>query len=138
VLAEQSHNPYRALTGCRELAGWVNRPDWPRTLDAYARCVRITRAEPEIYPLDPARLSPSEALELYLAAGKATTDLDGTSSVDAFLQAFQGVIPAITAFFDHVLVMDADLMVRENRLALLQYVATLAKGRADLSKLTGF
>ncbi|MHB8628569.1 MAG: glycine--tRNA ligase subunit beta [Aggregatilineales bacterium] len=138
TLAEQSHNPYRALIGCRELATWVARADWPQTLDAYARCVRITRAEPEFYPLDPARLSPSEALDLYLAAGKAAAELNPTDNVNAFLQAFQDVIPAITAFFDHVLVMDEDLMVRENRLALLQYVTTLAKGRADLSKLSGF
>lgn len=138
VLTEQSHNPHRALIGCQELANWVKRPDWPKTLDAYARCVRITRAEPEIYRLDPARLSPSEALELYLAAGKASAKLDTSANVDAFLQAFQDVIPAITTFFDHVLVMDKDLMIRESRLALLQFVAALAKERVDLSKLTGF
>ena len=31
-----------------------------------------------------------------------------------------------------------DPAVRENRLALLQYIASLAKGRADLSNLSGF
>src|ERR1700694_2485473 len=29
VLAEQAHNPYRALVGARELAEWVLRDDWP-------------------------------------------------------------------------------------------------------------
>jgi glycyl-tRNA synthetase beta subunit len=37
-----------------------------------------------------------------------------------------------------VLVMDEDAAVRENRLALLQYIADLARGRADLSQLSGF
>jgi glycyl-tRNA synthetase beta subunit len=59
-------------------------------------------------------------------------------NVGAFLNAFEPVIPAVTAFFDKVLVMDKDDAVRENRLALLQYVAALAKGRADLSFLSGF
>ena len=48
------------------------------------------------------------------------------------------VQPAITAFFEGVLVMDEDAAVRENRLALLQGVAGLAKGMADLAQLEGF
>jgi glycyl-tRNA synthetase beta subunit len=46
--------------------------------------------------------------------------------------------PAITRLFDAVLIMDDDAAVRENRLALLQRVAGLAKGVADLSVLEGF
>lgn len=138
VLAEQSHNPYRALVGVRQLAEWVKRPDWPQTLDAYARCVRITRKETEAYTLDPAHLTPAEALNLYMAAGQAATELHNGGNVDEFLSAFGKVVPEITKFFDNLLVMDEDLVKRENRLALLQYVASLAKGYADLSKLSGF
>ena len=43
VLAEQAHNPARALQGIRELSEWVKRDDWERILDGFARCVRITR-----------------------------------------------------------------------------------------------
>ncbi len=136
VLAEQSHNPYRALAGIRELAAWVARPDWPETLDAYARCVRITRKEPETYTLDPMHLTPSESLNLYMAA--AAVQPRPGDNVDAFLRAFVPLVPAITAFFNGVLVMDEDVAIRQNRLALLQFVAALASGRADLSKLSGF
>jgi glycyl-tRNA synthetase beta subunit len=48
------------------------------------------------------------------------------------------LIPAITAFFDKVLVMAEDQAVRENRLGLLQSIAALSNGIADLSKLEGF
>ena len=136
VLAEQAHNPYRALQGARELAAWVAHADWPQTLDAYARCVRITRKEPETYTLEPLHLTPAESLNLYMAA--AAVQLSPADNVDVFLRTFQPMIPAITAFFDNVLVMDDDMAIRQNRLALLQYVAGLAKGRADLSKLNGF
>jgi glycyl-tRNA synthetase len=29
VLAEQAHNPYRAMLGVQQLSTWVQRPDWP-------------------------------------------------------------------------------------------------------------
>ena len=58
--------------------------------------------------------------------------------VDDFLSAFAPVIPAITRFFDAVLVMDEVAAVRANRLALLHRVVVLADGTADLSKLEGF
>ena len=48
------------------------------------------------------------------------------------------MIPAISKFFDDVLVMAEDKALRENRLGLLQRIAALAKGVADFSKLEGF
>jgi glycyl-tRNA synthetase beta subunit len=47
-------------------------------------------------------------------------------------------VPAITTFFIDVLVMDEDMAVRNNRLALLQHIASLPKGIVDLSYLEGF
>jgi glycyl-tRNA synthetase len=136
VLAEQAHNPYRALLNGRELAKWVSMGDWSKLLDAYARCVRITRKE-KPFTLHPDALTPAEAVDLY----KATKGIEGeltSESANEFLTAFSVIVPTITKFFDNVLVMDEDQAVRENRLALLQFVSNLAKGRADLSKLSGF
>lgn len=48
------------------------------------------------------------------------------------------MLPAINEFFDKVLVMAEEPSVRENRLGLLQSIAALAEGVADLSKLEGF
>jgi glycyl-tRNA synthetase beta chain len=48
------------------------------------------------------------------------------------------MIPAISKFFDDVLVMADDQAARENRLGLLQKIAGLAQGLADFSKLEGF
>jgi glycyl-tRNA synthetase len=48
------------------------------------------------------------------------------------------MIPAINEFFDKVLVMAEAKSVKENRLGLLQRIASLADGIADLSKLEGF
>ena len=58
--------------------------------------------------------------------------------MDDFLSAFEPVVPVIQAYFEEVMVHAEDRAVRENRLGLLQAVAALARGRADLSQLTGF
>ena len=46
--------------------------------------------------------------------------------------------PAVTAFFDNVLVHADDIALRNNRIALLQRIAGLQRGRADLSQLENF
>ena len=48
------------------------------------------------------------------------------------------MMPAINRFFDEVLVMADDERLRQNRLGLLQRIAGLAEGVADMSKLEGF
>jgi len=58
--------------------------------------------------------------------------------MDTFVDSLRHIEPAITRLFDAVLIMDDDPAVRENRLALLQRVAGLARGVADLSVLEGF
>jgi glycyl-tRNA synthetase beta subunit len=60
------------------------------------------------------------------------------SSVDEFLNIVVKLIPSINDFFEKVLVMAEDKAVKENRLGLLQRIASLAHGVADLSKLEGF
>jgi glycyl-tRNA synthetase beta chain len=71
-----------------------------------------------------------------LTIAEATARAPG--SVDDFLNAFTPMIPAITHFFDAVLVMADDEALRSNRLGLLQRIASLALGVADLTRLEGF
>ena len=137
VLAEQSRNPYRAVQGIDDLREWVKREDWSSILDSFARCVRITRGQPA-YPLRPEALSEPAERDLYTAYRRAADSLTLSDNVGAMLAVFAGMTPAVTRFFEDVLVMDEDQAVRENRLALLQAVAGLAAGRADFSKLVGF
>jgi glycyl-tRNA synthetase len=136
VLAEQAANPARALRGVQQLGAWAARPDWPPTLAAYARCVRITRDQREQYPLDPGALTEPAEQALYAAYQEAAAK--PRESVDDFFAALLPMIPAISRFFDDVLVMAEDPAVRAARLGLLQRIAALAQGVADFSKLEGF
>ncbi len=138
VLAERWHDPNQAKKSVVELSEWVARPDWPTTLAAYSRCVRITRDQKQQFEVIPANFATEAEKNLWEAYQSAPTTLEAVTSANGFLTAFTPLIPAITKFFDEVLVMDEDARVRENRLGLLQKIAGMAKGVAELSKLEGF
>ncbi len=138
VLAEQGHDPVRVITAVQELRQWTEHEDWAAILDSYARCVRISRDKP-IYSLHPENftLEAEKALfEAYFTHNRRLHPIE--HNVGRFLATFVNMVPAITDFFKEVMVMDENLAVRENRLALLQHIAAMAHGRADLSKLQGF
>ena len=135
VLAEQGHDPFSASRAAAELAVEVKREKWTDLLDAYARCVRITREQPD-FQLRPAELILAEEKVLFESYEKAAATIDGT--IAGLVAALGDLEPAISLFFDNVLVMDEDASIRENRLALLQRVAGLTTGIADLSFLEGF
>ncbi|MCL4562363.1 MAG: glycine--tRNA ligase subunit beta, partial [Chloroflexi bacterium] len=138
VLAGQGANPAGAARAANELRGWVSRPDWPTILPAYARCVRITREFSERFPVNPAAFVDPDERALYQALQQAEAAPRRSGSADDFLNAFLPMIPAINRFFDKVLVMDEDAALRANRLGLLQRIAGLADGVADMSQLEGF
>jgi glycyl-tRNA synthetase len=138
VLAAQGHDPAGAAKAVVALERWVARQDWPATLQAYARCVRITRDQKRAFELDPKKLTEPAEKELYAALQSAEASSRAPGSVNDFFAALQLMIPAISRFFEDVLVMAEQEELRHNRLALLQRIVALADGVADLSKLEGF
>ena len=136
VLAAQSANPAASARAVKQLTAWVSRADWSTILPGYARCVRITRDQKESFKVDEKLLAEKEEKDLYTAIQKAVSGQPST--VDDFLEIVVKLIPSINAFFDKVLVMAEDKKVKENRLGLLQSIASLSKGIADLSNLDGF
>ncbi len=137
VLREQAHDPARALQGVRELDAWVKRADWEAILDAFARCARITRAEEE-QAFSPKLLLEEQERSLYERFQNSSAEFCAAANVAGFLSAFASMVPAVTAFFDNVLVHTDDVALRNNRIALLQRIAAMRQGRADLSELENF
>jgi glycyl-tRNA synthetase len=141
VLAERGADPFRAYQSVGELARWIQREDWPRILDNYARCVRITRDVDEPLALDPARFVEAAERELYEAYQRAEAQVTPASGVEDFLAAFLPLVERIDYYFAResgVMVMAEEEALRRNRLAQLQRIAGLADGIVDLSKLEGF
>ncbi|WP_420644903.1 glycine--tRNA ligase subunit beta [Candidatus Leptofilum sp.] len=136
VLAELGHDPFTASCVATSLSQAIEAEEWPELLDAYARCVRITRSQSETFTLRPDAFALPAEQQLLAAYQQAAAQQDGT--MPTFVATLRDLKPAITHFFDDVLVMDEDTAVRKNRLALLQHIAALANGLADLSELEGF
>ncbi|HWR65621.1 MAG TPA: glycine--tRNA ligase subunit beta, partial [Bellilinea sp.] len=135
VLAEQGANPALAARAVKQLAQWVERSEWDTILPAYARCVRITRDQKQEYTIEPQTMVDEAEKKLLQAVLMAEAERRNPASVDELLGIFTPMIPVINHFFEVVLVMAEEPVVRANRLGLLQRVARLANGTADLSKL---
>jgi len=141
VLAEQAFDPYRAALAARDLAALTRAADWPEVLTAYARCKRIVRGVAETYPLAP-QVYTEEATRALHAVWEAANGRMGEAAtgesvavLGTVLRDLQG---PINRFFTDVLVMAEEPTVRAARLALVQRIAALPDGIADLSQLQGF
>jgi glycyl-tRNA synthetase len=138
VLLEKGSDPYAALLGVKALSGWVAREDWREILPAFSRCVRIIRDLEQTLSVDEDRFETESEVMLFKAIKQAEAEKGEVDTVDAFLNALLPLVPVINRFFDEVLVMAEDESTRHNRLALIQRIAALAHGVADLSVLEGF
>ncbi len=138
VLAEKGQNPFGALKAIQSLTDWVSREDWDEILAAFSRCVRITRDLEQVFAVDPALLAEPSEKALLTVLHRVEAAIAGQEDVDSFFEAFITMIPDINQFFDEILVMAEDEDLRKTRLGLLQKIAALSKGIADLSYLEGF
>jgi len=136
VLAAQSNNPAGSARAVKQLQAWVEREDWHEILPGFARCVRITRDQQETFEVSEILLDEEAEKGLYEAVQSLPEKVAG--DIDSFLQNVVTLIPSINMFFDKVLVMAEDEKLKQNRLGLLQKIASLSDGAADFSKLEGF
>ena len=132
-------DPFGLRTIVEGLDQMVRSENWTETLHAYARCKRIVRDLDESCPLNPeADPDPSScALHLRWEGAQRVMDRsdDRIGSLETVLADLRG---PINRFFEDVLVMDENPVLRRARLALVQRIASLADGVADLSRLEGF
>jgi glycyl-tRNA synthetase len=143
ILAVRGDDPAWAAESVASLQRTVERPDWSRLLAAYSRCVRILRkarsegSEPAP-GVDPARFESDVEQALWEAVRAAREQVGPESPVESLVAALERLASPIDRFFEEVLVMHEAEALRRNRLALLQAIADLADGIADLSRLEGF
>jgi len=138
VLAERGDDPYRAYTAAQELACWVEQEDWNEVLVAYARCKRIVRPLAERFELAPEHYVEPATCDLHGAWEAVRPTISPDGRVDPLGEALRTLVAPINRFFDEVLVMAEEPELRAARLALVQQIAALPDGIADLGKLQGF
>ena len=121
------------------LTRMVAAEDWLEMLHAYSRCRRIVRDLEEIYSLNPEEDDEQASgllHESYLKAREQVAAAD--DRIGALSRVLRELRGPINRFFDEVMVMAENEALRKSRLALVQQIAGLADGIADLSCLEGF
>ncbi len=89
--------------------------------------------------LDPGLLRLPEEKELYARSGeiqKAVAQHIENKEMDAAFQIAASIRPVLDRFFDAVLVMDPDISLRKNRLALLGTISAIFERLADFSRIS--
>jgi len=139
VLAERGDNPAAAVRACAALSKTVALPMWADAFTAYARCARITRTLDTALALSPAVYAEAVENALQDAYSDAAIQLKAPAEpADALGSVLADLQQPINAYFERVLVNADDERLRQARLALVQHIAQLPAGIADLSKLQGF
>lgn len=139
VLAVRGDNPYAAQRTCTVLQNLIMQPWWSDTFTAYARCARITRNLPTQLRLDPDAYAEAVEQELHVAYVAAAQQIAAATEPATVLGKTLHVLQTpINAYFERVLVNAPEERLRNARLALVQQIAQLTAGIADVSKLQGF
>ena len=138
VLQAQGYDPAGARAAVESLETWRSREDWLEILQAYARCRRITRSVDSRGDVVEALLQDPAERTLYDKLRSVENRPRQLGSVEDFMQVLESLVPAITDFFDEVMVMAEDEALRRNRLALLQRIVSLSDGVVLLDAVEGF
>jgi len=138
VLAERAYDPVLAKHTLEDFVPWVQRDDWERMLDNYARCVRITRDLETVCPVDEKRFAEQITRDLYEIYCSVAGRVHAHPTIDTLFRGILELKPFIIEFFDRVLVMSEDMHLRRNRLGLLQAIGALPRGIVDLTVMEGF
>lgn len=139
VLAERGDNPHLAGLACAGLAQTTAQPWWPDAFTAYARCARIVKSIGDDLPLDADAYELPVERTLHGAYAAAQARLTQSGEPAALLgELIRELAGPINAFFDSVMVNAEEATVRQARQALVQKIAQLPNGVADLSQLQGF
>ncbi|KAL3699471.1 hypothetical protein R1sor_017493 [Riccia sorocarpa] len=140
VLSERSSVPTLAARSVSQMEEVAKGEALSKIVAAYARPTRIVRGKAidQSWQVDEAYFEVEEEKALWEAYRKTEAALSEGVGVDAFVNASLNLVDPLERFFDKVFVMAEDERLRNNRLALLNSIATLPKGIADLSILPGF
>jgi len=144
VLATRPRSPLDFDARLRAVLGFLALPEAASLTAANKRIANLLKKsagdEAGATHIDEARLQDGAERTLYQAVIAAEHSVPGKVAMGDYATAL-GLLAhtrqAVDAFFDGVMVMDPDLALRANRLALLTRLRALFVGIADLSRLPG-
>jgi glycyl-tRNA synthetase beta chain len=137
VLAHHLDPLVETVAKMRTLETFKEREGFEPLLGTVKRVVNILK-EPVDMSVDPQRFVNQAEKDLYENLIACEQDLEkplASRDYDAVLNRLSQLKAPIDGFFDEVLVLDQDLALRQNRLALLTRIANLFQQMADFSRI---
>ena len=128
---------YNVLLRARAVTAFTGQKDAAQSMQAFVRVANIARksAAETIY-LERFHMAEEKALyQAYTSTKSAVESLVSGEDFEGAIDALIELVAPIDAFFDNVMVMDKDEMIRENRLALLRGVDAVIRDVADFTKI---
>jgi glycyl-tRNA synthetase beta chain len=143
VLAAGFDDLVAAQKRIEALALYVKRPDFPALAATFKRVGNIVQkqaADVDAGPVDPSKLVESAERVLEAEVAKVRDTVLARVRADDYAGALAKVVPLsplVDAFFDHVMVMSDDKLLRENRVRLLMEISALFMSTADFARIRG-
>lgn len=140
VLAERASSPCLAAKTAYKMEALSRENLFPKVVEAYSRPTRIVRGKDvdTDMKVDEAAFETDEERALWSTFTSTKSKIYPGIEIDEFVEISSELLQPLEDFFNNVFVMVEDERIRKNRLALLNKIADLPRGIADLSVLPGF
>ncbi|RID54954.1 hypothetical protein BRARA_G02240 [Brassica rapa] len=140
VLAERGNDPCLAARTAYEMEKLSKGEIFPKIVEAYSRPTRIVRGKDVDVgvEVDEGVFETSQEKELWSIYISIKDRIHSGIGIEEFTEISTQLVEPLEDFFNNVFVMVEEEKVRKNRLALLNNIASLPSGIADLSFLPGF
>jgi glycyl-tRNA synthetase beta chain len=138
VLALPGINPYDFYLRCQAIKAFRNTEDFKALVIEQKRVNNILNEDYESTSIRQELFKESEEVQLYNSAKAIEPILEQLISKRAYFESLKTLSQLkleIDKFFDKVLVMTDDTVLRNNRIALLTYIRSLFYKIADFSKI---
>jgi glycyl-tRNA synthetase beta chain len=110
-------------------------PEFKETIESLARVLNIAQKAEGAGDIDPSLFQGGEEQALYSQYIALQQTFESDSDAEDRFLALQQLKPAITAYFDHTMVMAEDPAIRNNRLAQMKKLADLIGSFAQMNEI---
>ena len=137
IINIEDSNPFDLLIRAKDLDAWVKNNSVTEALQTFSRISNISK-EAIAGKVDEALCVHDSEAKLNTAYNSIKAEVEAMLARREYVKALELLISikdSVDAFFDSVMIMDENMDIRANRLAMLSNIRTTMESVADLSKI---
>lgn len=137
IINIEDSNPFDLLIRAKDLDAWVKNNSVTEALQTFSRISNISK-EAIAGKVDEALFAHDSEAKLNTAYNSIKAEVEAMLARREYVKALELLISikdSVDEFFDSVMIMDENMDIRANRLAMLSNIRTTMESVADLSKI---